>query len=126
MEIWVILKNNFWKYDWAIFIVAIFNFFCYLKVREKANKLYYHYNSSDKLSNLSEEALEKLKKNTKSKKKLSAEDLLDLREKMNQIYSLYSNLTTIFPLLGMLGTVLAFIPMVNDIGTTDTSNFFLP
>ena len=47
-----------------------------------------------------------------------------LREKMNKTYALYSNFTTIFPLLGMLGTVWALIPMVNTIGTTDTSNFF--
>ena len=43
---------------------------------------------------------------------------------MNKTYALYSNFTTIFPLLGMLGTVWALIPMVNTIGTTDTSNFF--
>ena len=54
----------------------------------------------------------------------SAEDLLDTREKMNKVYALYSNVTTIFPLLGMLGTVWALIPMVNTIGTADTSNFF--
>jgi biopolymer transport protein ExbB len=125
MEILVILKDNFWKFDYIIFVVAIYNFiWCYLRVRKHADKLYYHYNSSDKLSNLPEEKLEKLKKHTKNKKKLSAEDLLDSREKMNRIYALYSNVTTIFPLLGMLGTVWALIPMVNTIGTTDTSNFF--
>lgn len=124
MEILVILKDNFWKFDYIIFGAAICNLMFYLQVRKHANKLYYHYNSSDKLSNLPEEGLEKLKRNTKNKKKLSAEDLLDSREKMNKVYALYSNITTIFPLLGMLGTVWALIPMVNTIGTTDTSHFF--
>lgn len=125
MEILVILKDNFWKFDYIIFIIAIYNFlWCYLRARKYADELYYHYNSSDKLSNLPEENLEKLKRNTKSKKKLSADELLDSREKMNRIYALYANVTTIFPLLGMLGTVWALIPMVNTIGTTDTSNFF--
>ena len=40
----------------------------YWQVRKHADKLYYHYNSSDKLSNLPEESLEKLRKNTKNKK----------------------------------------------------------
>lgn len=124
MEILVILKDNFWKFDYIIFGAVICNVICYLQVRKHTDKLYYHYNSSDKLSNLPEEKLEKLKRITKNKKKLSAEELLDSREKMNKVYALYINVTTIFPLLGMLGTVWALIPMVNTIGTTDTSNFF--
>lgn len=125
MEILFILKDNFWKFDYIIFGVAIFNFmWCYLRVKKYTNILYNHYNASDKTSNLPEENLKKLKRHTKNKEKLSADDLLDSREKMNKIYALYSNVTTIFPLLGMLGTVWALIPMVNTIGTTDTSNFF--
>lgn len=124
MEILTILLENFWKFDYIIFLVALFNVFCYLNVRKYTNKLYNHYNSSDKLSNLPEEGLRNLREITKKEEKLSAEDLLDSREKMNKVYALYSNVTTIFPLLGMLGTVWALIPMVNTIGTTDTSNFF--
>lgn len=124
MEILVVLKDNFWKFDYIIFVVAICNFMCYLRVRKHADKIYDHYNSSDRLSNLPGGNLEKLKKRTKNEKKLSAKELLDAREKMNKVYALYSNVTTIFPLLGMLGTVWALIPMVNTIGTTDTSNFF--
>ena len=124
MEILHIFWGNFWKFDWIIFALALLNVVFYVKVKKNADKLYNHYNSSDKLSNLPEEALEKLKKNTKNKKKLSAEDLLDSREKMNKAYASYSNFTTMFPLFGMLGTVWALIPMVNTIGTTDTSNFF--
>ena len=124
MEILAILLENFWKFDYIIFLAALLNVFCYLNVRKYTNKLYDHYNSSDKLSNLTEEGLRNLRENTKKEEKLSAEDLLDSREKMNKVYALYSNVTTIFPLLGMLGTVWALIPMVNTIGTTDTSNFF--
>lgn len=124
MEILVIFKDNFLKFDWIILVLGIANIILYFKVKKNADKLYSHYNSSDKLSNLQEGALEKLKKSTKDKKKLSAEDLLDLREKMNKAYAGYSNFTTMFPLFGMLGTVWALIPMVNTIGTTDTSHFF--
>lgn len=124
MEIFVIFKDNFMKFDWIIIAFAILNLVFYFRVKINADKLYSHYNASDKLSNLSEEALKKIKKNTKNRKKLSAEDLLDLREKMNKAYAGYSNFTTLFPLFGMFGTVWALIPMVNTIGTTDTSNFF--
>ena len=124
VEILIILKDNFFKFDWIIIVVAIINSFLYRKVRSNTNKIYDHFNPSDKLWKLPKEAIEKLKKNTRTEKILSANELMILREKMNKTYALYSNFTTIFPLLGMLGTVWALIPMVNTIGTTDTSNFF--
>ena len=124
VEILIILKDNFFKFDWIIIVVAIINSFLYRKVRSNTNKIYDHFKPSDKLSKLPKEAIENLKKNTRTEKILSANELMILREKMNKTYALYSNFTTIFPLLGMLGTVWALIPMVNTIGTTDTSNFF--
>ncbi len=124
MEILVIFMDNFLKFDWIIIILAVLNMVFYLRVKENADKLYHHYNASDKLKNLPEGALEKLKKNTEKEKALSAEELLDVREKMNKAYAGYSNFTTMFPLFGMFGTIWALIPMVDSIGTIDTSNFF--
>lgn len=125
MEILVsVLKDNFWKFDKYILIAAIFNFIVYSLVLIRTNKIYNHYNPHDRTRNLPERAKENLKKTTRDKEKLSKDELLDLREKMNRGYALYSNFTTMFPLFGMLGTVCALIPMVNTIGTTDTSNFF--
>lgn len=124
VNIWIILKDNFLKFDWIIVAFALLNLILYWRVKKNADKLYNHYNKSDKLSNLPAEAVEKFKNNTKNNQRLSSEELLDLREKMNKAYAGYSNLTTMFPLFGMLGTVCALIPMVNTIGTSDTSNFF--
>lgn len=124
MNIWIILKDNFLKFDWIIIVFALLNLLLYWRVKKNTDKLYIHYNKTDKLSNLPTEALERLKKNAKHNKGLSPEELLDLREKMNRDYAGYSNLTTMFPLFGMFGTVWALIPMVNTIGTADTSNFF--
>lgn len=124
MEILAVFLDNFLKFDVIIFIAAAINGIFYLKVWKNTERLYHHYNASDKMSNLPEEAVENLKKTTSDKEKLSSEDLLDLREKMNMSYAWYSNLTTMFPLFGMLGTVISLIPMVNTIGTTDTSHFF--
>lgn len=124
MEILIIFIDNFLKFDWIIIVLVILNLVFYFRVKSNADKIYKHYNSFDKVSNLQDSALEKLKRKTKKDEKLSAEDLLNSRERMNKAYAFYSNCTTIFPLFGMFGTVWALIPMVNTIGTTDTSNFF--
>lgn len=124
MEIWRIFCDGLRKFDWIIIVFAVFNGVIYWKVKKNTDKIYNHFNSSDKTSNLSEKALDNLRKNTGRRKKLSDNDLLDSREKMNKNYALYLSVTTMFPLLGMLGTVWALIPMVNTIGTTDISNFF--
>ena len=63
VEILIILKDNFFKFDWIIIVVAIINSFLYRKVRSNTNKIYDHFNPSDKLSKLPKEAIEKLKKN---------------------------------------------------------------
>lgn len=124
VELIFIFIKNFFEFDWIIFALAILNMYFYLKVKKNTDRLYYHYNSSDRLSNLPEKTLEKIKKNTKSKEKLTAEDLLNVREKMNKAYAGFSNFTTMFPLFGMFGTVWAMIPMVNVSGMTESSNFF--
>ena len=50
--------------------------------------------------------------------------LRTMRETSEKYYSMYSNLTGIFPLLGILGTVIALIPMVQDMANMQT-NFFV-
>ena len=59
MAILNIFKDNFLKFDWIIVVLAIYNAISYWQVKKNADKLYNHYNSSDKLSNLPEEALDK-------------------------------------------------------------------
>lgn len=124
MDIIKVFLGNFFRFDFIIFILFFSNLKLYFSVKQETDRIYSHFNASDRLTNLPEEALIKLKKTTSEKKPLSAEELLDGRERMNKSYSMYSNFTTMFPLFGMLGTVWALIPMVNTIGTTDTSNFF--
>ena len=105
-----ILFMNLMGFDMLIFALAAVNLIVYIKVRDKANIVYKHFNSSDRIVNLNDEAKEALRENTKSEnKKLTAEELLEYREKTNRVYALYSNFTTMFPLLGMLGTVLALL-----------------
>lgn len=95
-----------------------------MSLNKITNRIYGHFNSSDRTSNLSENAQHKLQNNTKTEKKLTARELLDLRENMNKKYSVYTNMTAMFPLFGMLGTVWALIQMVSKSGVSDYSNFF--
>lgn len=124
MSIVNIFLKNFLRFDVLIFVMAAVNARVFVSVKYHADKLYKHFNPHDRTKNLTEKGKENLKNNTAEKKLLTEDDLLDEREAMNRRYALFSNLTTMFPLFGMLGTVWSLIPMVNTIGTTDTSSFF--
>ncbi|AXY25286.1 hypothetical protein CL176_04340 [Suicoccus acidiformans] len=43
--------------------------------------------------------------------------ILDRRQKMNSLYVLFLNVCAIFPLMGLLGTVISLIPMVEAMQT---------
>lgn len=124
MNIISIFAKSFFKFDIIILILAAVNVYIYLELRKTTDRLYRHFNPYDRTRNLSENGRKNLKNATKDAKQLTENELLDIRETMNSLYSWYVNLTTMFPLLGMLGTVVALIPMVNSIGTGDVSNFF--
>ena len=120
-----ILFMNLMGFDMLIFALAAVNLIVYIKVRDRANIVYKHFNYSDRIVNLNDEAKEALRENTKSEnKKLTAEELLEYREKTNRVYALFSNFTTMFPLLGMLGTVVSLIMMTDSINTAATESFF--
>lgn len=120
-----VFLHNFLRFDWIIFLMSAVNAVMYFKTLDRTNRIYAHFNMQDRTVNLTEDTQELLKNHTeKEKTKLSANELLTYREKMNQYYALYSNLTTMFPLMGMLGTVISLIPMVNSMGTESTGLFF--
>lgn len=124
-EVIGIFLDNLIGFDGIILLAAVCNVFAYLNTRAKTNRVYYHFNAQDKLVNLNEDVKQALKDTTKSERsKLTVNELLEYREQMNRSYAFYSNFTTMFPLLGMLGTVLSLIPMVNLIGTETTGAFF--
>jgi biopolymer transport protein ExbB/TolQ len=116
------IENITW-YDIGIVGLGVINFVIFFRLRKYTNKLY-EYNNGYRNKKLSRKGRENLKKYAKKEEIISECDLLNYREKMNGLYSLYINNTTIFPLLGMLGTVLALIPMVDEIGASNVSDFF--
>jgi len=124
-EVIGIFVDNLLGFDAIILVAAVLNVFAYLSTRAKADRVYYHFNAQDKLVNLPEDVQEVFTETTKREKnRLTANELLEYREQMNRSYAFFSNFTTMFPLLGMLGTVISLIPMVNLIGSETTGAFF--
>ena len=124
-EIINIFIDNLFGFDWIILMMAAGNLAVYLLTRAEVDKIYSHFNLQDYVTNLNADAKAAIKQTTKAEsKKLTAKELLLYREKMNKRYALYTNLTTMFPLMGMLGTVVSLIPMVNSIGTESAGLFF--
>ncbi|MBQ2985017.1 MAG: MotA/TolQ/ExbB proton channel family protein [Clostridia bacterium] len=124
-DIMGIFINNLFGFDWIILLMAVGNFAVYMLTRADIDRIYSHFNAQDYIINLSDEAKAALHKTTKNEDaRLTASELLSYREKMNKRYALYTNLTTMFPLMGMLGTVVSLIPMVNSIGAESAGLFF--
>ncbi len=123
MKILQVFADSFLKFDFIILILFIANLLIFFRLKKQVDRLYFHFNASDRISNLREKAVENLKNSTTEKAPLSPEELLDIREKMNQGYAWYANFTTMFPLFGMLGTVYSLIRVVGD-SLTETSAFF--
>lgn len=120
-----IFINNLMGFDWLIFAMMAVNIAVFFSTRTMVDRIYGHFNLQDYVVNLNDEAKKALKQTTRKENgQLTASELLKYRETMNKRYALYSNLTTMFPLMGMLGTVVSLIPMVNSIGAETTGLFF--
>lgn len=119
-----ILKNIL-GYDGLIIVAAIVNFIVFWFCLMYTNKIYNHFNRKDHVSNLQQEQKLAIGKTTiKKDNTMTDEELLANREKMNCLYTWYTNITSIFPLMGMFGTVLSLLSMMDLIGTEATGAFF--
>jgi chemotaxis protein MotA len=111
-----VVLGNLLGYDLLIFFFAAGALYCYLYARRLTNKLHKTLNHTVFLP---EYVLNKTKIAPASEL-----DLIDSRKQANGYYSVFINMTGIFPLLGILGTVIALIPMVSDIENMQ-QNFFV-
>ncbi|MDD6060120.1 MAG: MotA/TolQ/ExbB proton channel family protein [Ruminococcus sp.] len=114
-----VIFSNFWGYDLIIFIAAIVNCFCLAKLIQSADKLY------DKMhltvyvpdgSSSREEA-------DKDISVLRETDIVNMRNNTGKLYSVFVNITGIFPLLGILGTVVSLLMIIDD-STSVLGNFY--
>ena len=124
MSFWDVLLNRLTGYDRIILIAFVINFGVYLLALMEARRIHRHFHKTDRMSALPKDAADNIRAVTGESSLLSPELLLDHRERMNFLYSAFSIITTMFPLLGMLGTVIYLIPMVNSIGAENVQQFF--
>ena len=114
--------DNLFGYDLIIILTAIGTLGYFLFVRFHSMRVYntihtQGYRPDDVLDN------EEAKPPTKEEVKQTRIRLRKMRETSEKYYSMYSNLTGIFPLLGILGTVIALIPMVQEMDNMQASFF---
>ena len=117
------IRDNLFGYDLIIILTAVGTLGYFLFIRMYSNKVYnmihtQGYRPDDVLaksdaSGPSKEEIKQIKLN-----------LRKMRETSDKYYSMYTNLAGIFPLLGILGTVISLIPMVQDMANMQ-QNFFV-
>ena len=117
------IRDNLLGYDLLIILTAVGTLAYFLFVRWHSNNVYdtihtHGYRPDD--------VLEKSKSAppTKEEIKQTKVKLRKMRETSDKYYTMYSNLAGIFPLLGILGTVISLLPMVQDVANMQ-HNFFV-
>ena len=119
-----VLAENFIGFDFIIFLLAAANIFILTRTIYYSKKLYATLNPYCWIPG-GKESLNEVRNKFKKQENLASEtDIILLRRKMNAYYVVYENLTAIFPLLGLLGTVVSLLPMVEDMGEIMTGLFF--
>jgi chemotaxis protein MotA len=116
--------NNFISFDFLIFILAAVNvYFLVHSLRQSQSIAAILYPKGYLPGGW--ESYGDMKQHYDEVMNLKGEQtLIEHRRRMNLSYTIFENITTIFPLLGILGTVISLIPMVQSIGTIEQSLFF--
>ncbi|MCQ2506243.1 MAG: MotA/TolQ/ExbB proton channel family protein [Lachnospiraceae bacterium] len=118
------LLDNFLKFDFIIFVLGAFNAVVMFVTLNYSKKLFRVMNPECWIPGGTRTLGEIEEKFNKQSDMTSESELIALRRKTNLWFMIYENITTIFPLMGMLGTVIALIPMVGSMGDTATGLFF--
>ncbi len=119
-----VIFQNFLSFDFIIFLLAIGNGFVLAQTIRASKKLYDALNPYCWIPG-GEASLKEIQGKFARRNRVDSEsDIIRLRRKMNAYYVVFENLTAIFPLLGLLGTVVSLIPMVDSLGEVETGLFF--
>jgi len=122
---WKTIIEHFNMFDLSIIVLGFVNStIIFGVVLAHANKLYNFFQPRSHTYGMQEATRKVWEKRTVLRRDMSADELLSCRKVANSFYAVFCNLITIFPLLGMLGTVISLIPMVNQIGNLSTGLFF--
>ena len=125
MNILGIIFSNFGFLDGVICLFGVLNLGIYGAAYGFTDRIYRHFNPQDRLSRLHEVSRRLLTSVTAAPlQPLRADALLEVRAKANLWYAVFCNITSLFPLMGMFGTVISLIPMVELIGSEAGGAFF--
>lgn len=107
-----IFIGNLWKFDIIIFLLAIINLWCFFMVRSVTNRLYkkMYYTIFVPSHHAYNPPLNQIYN-------IDETDIISLRKKSGVLYNIFSTLTSLFTMLGILGTVISLIPMVENMDT---------
>lgn len=114
-----VIFSNFWGYDLIIFIAALINCVCFVKLSQSADRLY------DKM-HLTVYVPDGSSSRDEADKDISVlreTDIVNMRNSTGKLYSVFVNITGIFPLLGILGTVVSLLMIIDD-STSVLGNFY--
>lgn len=119
-----VIFSNFLSFDFIIFLLALVNTYVLVMTIRYSRKLYDTLNPYCWIPG-GEASLKEIQGKFARRSRVDSEtDIISLRRKMNARYVVYENLTAIFPLLGLLGTVVSLIPLVDNMGEVATGMFF--
>ncbi len=106
--------HNFFRYDFIIFVLGVFNGLLFVRTRFSARRLNKLLRPAGHLAGGWQD-YEKISAHYHKYLNPDGEqELLDRYRKVAGKYTLYENIAAVFPLLGILGTVLSLIPLVNS------------
>lgn len=106
--------ENFLKFDWIIFVMAIVNGVIFFFAFTKAKKLY---DTVAPRISLADDNPDLLLSESKSAGEYG--NVYELWKKVEFFYTLFINLSSIFTLLGILGTVVSLLGIVEDMSAID-------
>ena len=117
------IRDNLLGYDLLIILTAVGTLGYFLFIKMHAVKVY---NILHTKGYRPDDVLDKSEAAPPSKEEIKQTKLMlrKMRETSDKYYSMYTNLAGIFPLLGILGTVISLIPLVQDMANMQ-QNFFV-
>ena len=121
-ELLVPLYQNLLGYDLLIILAAFGNFMYLIFILGHTRKVYnVIYTQGYQPDDFNEQ---RLARPTRDQLKATKAKLRKMRETSNKYYTMFVNLSSIFPLLGILGTVVSLIPMVQSTEGMEQNFYF--
>lgn len=116
--------ENFLRFDFLIFLLAVLNFYMLAQSLKHARSIEALLYPKGYLPGGWDNYSAMKAHYTHLMDLKGEETLIGHRRKMNLFYAVFENITGIFPLMGLLGTVISLIPMVKSVGMVEHGLFF--